>query len=388
MVSKREHLIDRLAAADIEAAGPNHVCIQPMTISLDARTSLFLHPNSKVTFPPMRFGTGASLKVGVGLKDACWDRVCSPVRFRIEAQGPDGAIENLVDREVNVGRAEDRRWTDLEVDLSGLEGREIRLVFATEVPEGGDQRYCWAGWSDPVVEQPAARLPMAPPVLRRDGHRHVLLITADALRADHLGCYGHPEVATPNLDRLAADGCLFKHALAPSSSTLSSYASMLTGLLPDAHKIWAEWGSLPDNLPSLPAALSAAGYHTAIAPSETELATPAFGFTAPFEHCIACLGRPAQDGAVTTRQAVGWLRKGPPAPWFLWAQYFDTHPPAIPPEPFRSMYYRGDPTDPSRQNKRDWIRMIHGVESVLAISAGIESIGRQHADAGFAVAPS
>ena len=33
--------------------------------------------------------------------------------------------------------------------------------------------------------------------------RHVLLISIDTIRADHLGCYGFPRNTTPNIDALA-----------------------------------------------------------------------------------------------------------------------------------------------------------------------------------------
>ncbi|MFM7168005.1 MAG: sulfatase-like hydrolase/transferase, partial [Planctomycetaceae bacterium] len=39
---------------------------------------------------------------------------------------------------------------------------------------------------------------------------NVILILADDLGAAELGCYGHPEHQTPNLDRMAADGVRFE----------------------------------------------------------------------------------------------------------------------------------------------------------------------------------
>ncbi|GIX14124.1 MAG: hypothetical protein KatS3mg118_2083 [Paracoccaceae bacterium] len=39
--------------------------------------------------------------------------------------------------------------------------------------------------------------------------RNILFIMADQLRWDHLGCYGHPHLETPNIDRLAARGVRF-----------------------------------------------------------------------------------------------------------------------------------------------------------------------------------
>jgi hypothetical protein len=68
----------------------------------------------------------------------------------------------------------------------------------------------------------AARRP-APP------EADVLLITVDALRADHVGAYGYPRATTPNIDALAARGTRFTRAYAQAPHTSFSVASMLTG---------------------------------------------------------------------------------------------------------------------------------------------------------------
>ena len=42
--------------------------------------------------------------------------------------------------------------------------------------------------------------------------RKVILLMTDTTRADMLGCYGNPDMYTPNLDRLAAEGIRFSQA--------------------------------------------------------------------------------------------------------------------------------------------------------------------------------
>src|SRR5579864_4493620 len=59
---------------------------------------------------------------------------------------------------------------------------------------------------------------------------NVVLIIVDALRADHLSAYGYGRSTSPNLDRIASKGVLFENAIAPSSWTLPSHASILTGI--------------------------------------------------------------------------------------------------------------------------------------------------------------
>ena len=59
--------------------------------------------------------------------------------------------------------------------------------------------------------------------------RDVLMITVDALRADHLGSYGYRRPTSPNIDRLAAEAVRFNHAYAPTAHTSYSVTSMMTG---------------------------------------------------------------------------------------------------------------------------------------------------------------
>jgi arylsulfatase A-like enzyme len=64
---------------------------------------------------------------------------------------------------------------------------------------------------------------------------NVLVYVSDALRADHLGCYGAQRIATPTLDALAADGLLFEQAFAAAPWTAPSMTSLVTGLAPYRH---------------------------------------------------------------------------------------------------------------------------------------------------------
>ncbi|MGB5341942.1 MAG: sulfatase, partial [Thermoanaerobaculia bacterium] len=91
----------------------------------------------------------------------------------------------------------------------------------------------------------------------------MILISLDTLRADHLGCYGYERDTSPNLDKLAASGCLFTTASAPSNWTLPSHASMLTGLDPITHGALDFDAVLEAELPTLAEGLSEEGFRTA-----------------------------------------------------------------------------------------------------------------------------
>jgi N-sulfoglucosamine sulfohydrolase len=94
---------------------------------------------------------------------------------------------------------------------------------------------------------------------------NLLLIIADDLAWDDIGCYGHPTIRTPNLDRLAREGMKFTRGFVTAASCSPSRASMLTGRYPhntDAEELhWA----VPKEQVTFVEQLRAAGYWTAAA---------------------------------------------------------------------------------------------------------------------------
>ncbi|MBB6730862.1 sulfatase-like hydrolase/transferase [Cohnella zeiphila] len=95
---------------------------------------------------------------------------------------------------------------------------------------------------------------------------HILLITTDELRKDALGCYGNEAVATPNLDRLAAQGILFDRAYSASPWCLPSRCALLTGQLPHNTGAYSNFRKceLSAGIPNLFTELKKTGYATSV----------------------------------------------------------------------------------------------------------------------------
>ena len=63
--------------------------------------------------------------------------------------------------------------------------------------------------------------------------KNIILLSVDALRADHCSCHGYERETTPNLDRFAADNVQFSNAYSASSHTPEAIPALLTGRYPD-----------------------------------------------------------------------------------------------------------------------------------------------------------
>ena len=102
-----------------------------------------------------------------------------------------------------------------------------------------------------------------------------IFILADDLGWGDLGCYGHPHIKSPNLDRLAKEGTLFTQFYVNGSVCSPSRCAFFTGQYPSRHKIHGHYAAPEQNtargmsqfldpkVPNAAALLKSAGYATA-----------------------------------------------------------------------------------------------------------------------------
>lgn len=189
---------------------------------------------------------------------------------------------------------------------------------------------------------------------------NILWIVLDALRWDHLGCYGYHRETSPNIDRLAAEGVLYQRAFAQADYSLPSYTTMLTGLYPHEHRVERHDDKLNPVVPTLPGALRELGYHT-VCISANPFVGPVFGLHAGFSeyyhtwhkpiiikgafrkhwtHLLQSFGIIDHGGKQTTHLAQQILPRCS-KPWFAFVVYLETHGPYAPPLGFISKFHRG-----------------------------------------------
>jgi arylsulfatase A-like enzyme len=190
---------------------------------------------------------------------------------------------------------------------------------------------------------------------------NIVFITLDTVRADHLSSYGYSRSTTPLLDRLARQGVLFENAIAPTSWTLASHASMFTGLLPHQHGAGYDV-PMPPGARTLAEILGSRGYETAGFTSNFHYMEKGWGLARGFEtyednsaslrHNLAqtfvgsAVIQPLfqtlvrydyfnrRNAREVNQDVFRWFRGRPARPYFLFINYLDAHEPYLAPPPF------------------------------------------------------
>lgn len=87
-----------------------------------------------------------------------------------------------------------------------------------------------------------------------------ILFNPDEMRAESIGCYGHPLAPTPNLDRLAAEGTRFEQCHVQHTVCTPSRCSFMTGWYPHVRGHRTLWHCLRPDEPNLLRYLKQAGW--------------------------------------------------------------------------------------------------------------------------------
>lgn len=178
--------------------------------------------------------------------------------------------------------------------------------------------------------------------------QHILLITLDALRADHLGCYGYARPTSPAMDGLAAEGVLFSQAQVPRGQTWPSLSSLLTGRYPLEHGVRDNSNYPADYLEMLPSHLKKAGYGTAAFLAnfgDAIRSKKTFGLDRLARADVSSATPQNQWDDSMTEQAVTWIRENRDRPTFTWVHLMNPHRPYDPPAAERKLFVPDDSYD-------------------------------------------
>jgi len=244
-----------------------------------------------------------------------------------------------------------------EERFSGTTGRrEFQLTTTARRPAwirleaSSDEDVLWIEPSlETRIRQPAMtrrRLTTLRQLKKKARAWNVLLVVQDAARADELSCYGNPRRTTPALDRLSRQSILVTRATANAPYTLSSTASLFTGLYPTSHQVLGLEDRLPAHLPHLGEAFHRAGFITA-AVSASPFTSSVYGMNRGFQYYLDNFKMHGLFTGPELVRTVGLLypylaQRDKERRYFLYTHFLEPHSPYEPPEPFRG-WFAGPP---------------------------------------------
>lgn len=219
---------------------------------------------------------------------------------------------------------------------------------------------------------------------------NVILFNPDEMRAESLGCYGHPVARTPHLDRLAAEGVRFEQCHVQHTVCSPSRCSFMTGLYPHVNGHRTLWHLLRPHEPNLLRYAKDAGYEVVwwgkndlLAPESFPLCTTAVNQGIPAGPAFQRPGRnpyplgdpryysflyeppvgppEAHPDARAMQAALNYLESRPSKPFLMYLPLVFPHCPYQAPEPWHSLIHP-DAVPPLRppapEGKPDYVRLI------------------------------
>jgi arylsulfatase A-like enzyme len=166
---------------------------------------------------------------------------------------------------------------------------------------------------------------------------NIILISADTLRADHLGCYGYNINTSPHIDKFSKDAVLFLNAKSNAYWTVPSHLSLFTSLYPSVFKVWERQkniGMLDSSYLTLAKILKKHGYGTAAFTSGGYVSKD-YGFAHSFDVYNDDIA--SKNTKHITEKIINlgteWIKEQK-GNFFLFLHTYETHAPYLPPMPF------------------------------------------------------
>ncbi|MEW6067961.1 MAG: sulfatase [Nitrospirota bacterium] len=204
---------------------------------------------------------------------------------------------------------------------------------------------------------------------------NILLISIDTLRADHLSCYGYHRKTTPNIDKLASEGTIFRQNYSTGVWTPPGHASMLTGLYVSEHGVYGE-RKLADNVPTIATILKENAYQTAGFVNNSQVGE-LVGFEKGHDTFVE-VWKGVQSKSIVERIIRGGIRKirkylsyedmgakrtnkifsewiegiDKYKPFYCFLHYIEPHNPLNPPRPYKNKYLTFDVIARSKATKQ------------------------------------
>ncbi len=287
-----------------------------MTINQESVQGWENPPENLLRFPvEILSNARLSMRIGGSSENPVYE---NDLIVRVEFSDENGNVENLFEIKPS-GERIDEAWFDASIDLDRIAGKPGELRFAVEGPIASNPDVK-IFWGQPTIYYPEA-----------GGHKNVLLIGIDALRADAIEPLGGRDGVTPGLLKLAGQSTLFTRCHTQASWTLPSFTSILTGLLPSEVFSTVTTLRMPHHPDTLAEILHPEGYATGTICGVPFIGNDRSGFHQGMESMWYRIDESPETSVLKAKE---FITRSKDRDWFCFLHIFDPHGDYSPPEEF------------------------------------------------------
>jgi arylsulfatase A-like enzyme len=343
-VDTEYNFIDHMNQMETEGRNSDPVKIQKLCIDREYRRIIKQFLDTRLIFKEVLIHEGAQLHVGLGMNPADRDKEGKRIKIDLLIKASENSEEkNVFSHSLDpFDQIESGKWNDKEIDLSDFAGKTVTVLFRASPAQVNTDLNTWIALSDPYILSSGRKIRITKP-----NEKNIILITADTLRADYLGCYGHGIVKTPVIDGLARQSVLFENCISQCNQTNPSHSSIFTSLYLKDHGVYDNSTILNEGVLTMAEIFKENGFRTVAVVSASHLNPDQSGFGQGFDDFYTWPGSnpslkqlpPQRQAASTNRDVFSWIAKNYGERFFMWIHYFDPHALYIPPYPYNDMYY-------------------------------------------------
>lgn len=186
---------------------------------------------------------------------------------------------------------------------------------------------------------------------------NLIIVTPDQMRADYLGCYGHPTIGTAAIDSLAEQGVTFENMYCAAPLCGPSRCSFATSTYFSEHNHRNYWSTISPSVPNLVTSLKKAGYRTGMFGKNhlftyselpklwdvlDEICLGNYDGHPEYQHSYSSFtladDHPFHITGRLTTEGIQFMEESGERPYFLWLNYQDPHPAFCCPKPYDTMF--------------------------------------------------
>jgi arylsulfatase A-like enzyme len=285
----------------------------------------------EINIPP-----GAMLSFNYGLSKDLWLSPTEQFVLRVGFKPEKGQIEDIAYMRLKTRASGGPwRWARKVINLERFANQRGQLVFDVMSDMRRERGYVL--WGQPTL---ASKTELA-----NDSRPNVIVILIDALRPDHLGCYGYSRPTSPNIDKIAKDGMVFENAFAQSNCTHLSVGSILTSQFPlDVKEAKLGYYPQKEGVTTLMEKLAAGGYKTGLF-----ALNPLIHWDYKYDAGCDSYFAPKTGGDTGLSDfALNWMRDYRRNRFFAYIHFMTVHSPYAPPSHYSAPFLPNDylPADP------------------------------------------